>query len=431
MRVTNFCLLVIAFFTLSILLTSVMLARMDTSYKGLIIATTTPSLKDTGLKVEVTTTGLSLPTSMAFIDSDDILVLEKNKGTVQRVKDGIILPQPLLDVNVATESERGMLGIDIVQIQTPILPQSARLFSVFLYYTESELNDGGTAIANRLYKYSFIDDPRLGPAQGKMFAPKLLLDLPVTPGPNHDGGKVVIGPDKNVYTVIGDLNRQTQAQNFEDGAEADGTGGILRVRQDGTTVDVGILGNTHPLNKYFGYGIRNSFGIEFDPVTGKMWDTENGPASNDEINFVEPGFNSGWRDLMGIAPEDFDFESNLVSFDGKGHYRDPEFVWSQVVAPTAVEFLSSNKLGTQYQNDMFVGDFNNGRIYNFNLNAERNGLILGGVLSDKVADNDGETEDVIFGEGFGGISDLKVGTNDGYLYVLSITRGTIYKILPN
>ncbi|MGH9974404.1 MAG: PQQ-dependent sugar dehydrogenase, partial [Nitrososphaeraceae archaeon] len=241
----------------------------------------------------------------------------------------------------------------------------------------------------------------------------------------------VIGPDKNVYTVIGDLNRQTQAQNFEDGAEADGTGGILRVRQDGTTVDVGILGNTHPLKKYFGYGIRNSFGIEFDPVTGKMWDTENGPASNDEINFVEPGFNSGWRDLMGIAPEDFDFESNLVSFDGKGHYRDPEFVWSQVVAPTAVEFLSSNTLGTQYQNDMFVGDFNNGRIYNFNLNAERNGLILGGVLSDKIADTDGETEDVIFGEGFGGISDLKVGTGDGYLYALSITRGTIYKILPN
>ena len=138
-----------------------------------------------------------------------------------------------------------------------------------------------------------INHPALGPAQGLMVAPRLLLDLPVTPGPNHNGGKVAIGPDRNVYTVLGDLNRQTQAQNFENGPSPDGTSGILRVKQYGKTVGAGILGSTHPLNKYFAYGIRNSFGIDFDPVTGKLWDTENGPESNDEINLVEPGFNSG------------------------------------------------------------------------------------------------------------------------------------------
>jgi glucose/arabinose dehydrogenase len=393
---------------------------------------TPPSLRDADLKVEIVTTGLSAPTSMAFIGSNDILVLEKNRGTILRVKDGVVLPQPLLDVNVATNSERGMLGIDVVQIPTPILLPSSRLFSVFLYYTEAELADGGTAIANRLYKYSFIDDPRLGPAQGRMFGPKLLLDLPVTPGPNHDGGKVVVGPGiiKNIYTVLGDLNRNTQAQNFENGPEADSTGGVLRVTQDGNTISSGIIGATHPLNKYFAYGIRNSFGIDFDPVSGRLWDTENGPGSNDEINLVDPGFNSGWEDLMGMAPTGFDF-NNLVSFDGKGRYSDPEFVWRDTVAPTAIEFLSSNKLGAAYHNDMFVGDFNNGRIYNFNLNSERTELVLTGVLSDKVANTDSETQGIIFGEGFGGITDLKVGPSDGYLYVLSISRGTIYRILPN
>ena len=55
----------------------------------------------------------------------------------------------------------------------------------------------------------------------------------------------------------------------------------------------GILGNTYPLNLYYAYGIRNSFGMDFDPVTGKLWDTENGPDYGDEINLVEPGFNSG------------------------------------------------------------------------------------------------------------------------------------------
>jgi aldose sugar dehydrogenase len=307
-------------------------------------ATSTPTIADSNLQVQTVATGLSLPTSMAFLGPNDILVLEKDTGMVKRIKDGTVLPRPLLDINVATESERGMLGIDVLKL-------TSNLYYVFLYYTKAQSSDGGDPIANQLVRYLLINHPALGPAQGRMVAPKLLLNLPVTPGPNHNGGKVVVGPDRNVYTVLGDLNRQTQAQNFENGPSPDGTSGILRVKQHGKTVGAGILGSTHPLNKYFAYGIRNSFGIDFDPV-GKLWDTENGPDSNDEINLVEPGFNSGWADIMGMAPDGFDF-NNLVSFGGRGRYSNPEFVWTESVAPTAIEFLTSSKLGTQYQNDMF------------------------------------------------------------------------------
>jgi aldose sugar dehydrogenase len=107
-----------------------------------------------------------------------------------------------------------------------------------------------------------------------------------------------------------------------------------------------------------------------------------------------------------------------------------EFIWTQVVAPTAIEFLNSARLGTQYQNDMFVADFNKGRIYNFNLNSQRTALVLTGVLSDRIANTDAETQSVIFGEGFGRLTDLKVGIGDGYLYVLSYSNGAIYRILP-
>ena len=62
----------------------------------------------------------------------------------------------------------------------------------------------------------------------------------------------------------------------------------------------GILGEEHPLNMYYAYGIRNSFGLDFDPVTGNLQDTENGPHFGDEINLVEPGFNSGWKKVQGI-----------------------------------------------------------------------------------------------------------------------------------
>lgn len=390
------------------------------------LALAAPIIKDTNLQVKTVTTGLSNPTSMAFIGSDDLLVLEKNTGLVKRIKNGAVLPAPLLDVNVATDSERGMLGIDVTKVGT-----STTQFNVYLYYTLASSKDGGTPIANRLYKYTLTIGSNLGPAQGQMSFDSLLLNLPVTPGPNHDGGKVAVGPDANVYTVIGDLNRKTQAQNFENGPAADGTGGILRTTQDDKPVGSGIIGKTNPLNKYFAYGIRNSFGFDFDPLTSRLWDTENGPEKNDEINLVGPGFNSGWKDIMGYAPSGFDL-NNLVNFGGKGKYSNPEFVWTVPVAPTAIKFIPSDKLGPAYENDMFVADFNKGRIYDFNLNSARNGFALSGVLADRAANQDSETQQIIFGEGFGAITDLKIGPGqgDGYLYVLSYSNGAIYKILP-
>jgi glucose/arabinose dehydrogenase len=108
--------------------------------------------------------------------------------------------------------------------------------------------------------------------------------------------------------------------------------------------------------------------------------------------------------------------------------RAPEFTWLPTIGPTAVKFLDSTKLGSQYQNDMFAGDVNTGNLYYFKLNQNREGLVLNGPLADKVADNLDELKSVIFGKGFGTITDLQVGP-DGYLYVLTID-GTIYRIVP-
>src|SRR5919199_4987013 len=145
--------------------------------------------KDPNLKVELVAQGLKLPTSMAFLGPNDILVLEKESGTVQRIVNGKMLPQPLLQVPVSTTSERGMLGIAVAK-------HSNGPMYVFLYYTK----DGGggpQSLANVLYRYELSNDQLINPI--------FLLNLPAVPGPNHDGGKVVIGPDSNVYAVIGDL----------------------------------------------------------------------------------------------------------------------------------------------------------------------------------------------------------------------------------
>jgi glucose/arabinose dehydrogenase len=365
---------------------------------------------------------------MAFLGPDDLLVLEKAKGTVDRIVNGNLLAKPLLKVEVASEVERGMLGIAISKNKNA---DNHRY--VFLYFTEkignkSNLNTvnnanagGQSLVANRVYRYEF--------ANNSLVNPKLLLDLPATPGPRHNAGAIIIGPDNTLYVPIGDVDgHNSQAQNVEEAGPPDGTGGILRITQDGKPVGNGIIGESSPANKYFAYGIRNSFGLDFDPVTGKLWDTENGPSYGDEVNLVEPGFNSGWLQVQGKAPLDFDY-SKLVNFDGKGKYRDPEFSWFNTVGPTKILFLNSINLGKQYQNDIFVSNVHNGSIYHFKLNKDRTGLVLSGALADKVADTNEETKGIMFGSNFGGISDLVVGP-DGYLYVVSLGRGTIYRIVP-
>ena len=373
-----------------------------------------PTIKDLNLNVETVATGLALPTTMAFIGPNDILVLEKNKGTVQRIVNGQMLAEPLLRVNVSSEVERGMLGIATSQ------DNQTGKSNVFLYYTESE---GGEPVASRLYRYELTNE--------KLVNPVLLLDLPAVPGPRHNAGNIMIGPDNNLYVSVGDLDGHiTSAQNVKGTSGLDGSSAILKITQDGQAVGQGMLGESGISKKYYAYGLRNSFGMDFDPVTGKLWDTENGASYGDEINFIEPGFNSGWLQVQGMAPDNFNIE-DLENFQGKGNYSDPEFVWTDTVGPTAIKFFGSDILGNQYKNDIFVSDITQGNIYHFDLIGNRTNLILDGLLADKRSNNSTENQDIIFGEGFGGISDLEVGPYDGYLYVVSLGHGNIYRIVSN
>ena len=382
-----------------------------------------PIIKDSNLKAEVVFEGLTSPTSIAFLGPNDILALEKDKGTVQRIVNGKILAEPLLEVNVANDDSRGMLGIAVSK------GEEINSTNIFLYFTEAPL--GEFPIGNRVYNYELVNN--------KLVNPKVLLNLPAVPGASHNGGAIMIGPNNNIYTIIGDVGgHRNQAQNQESGGETDGTSGILRITQDGMPLTNSPLGDKVPLNLYYSYGLRNSFGFDFDPITGKLWNTENGEDFGDEINLVEPGFNSGWNKVQGIWTLDDDEdmtdvaplhpENGLVDFGGKGKYSPPEFTWRESLGPSAIKFLNSDRLGKQYENDIFVGDIDKGNLYHFDLNEDRTELVLEEPLVDRLADSDDENEGIIFGQGFGAITDIEVGP-DGYLYVVGF-QGTIY-ILTN
>jgi aldose sugar dehydrogenase len=376
------------------------------------------SISDNALNVEAAVEGLASPTSMVFLDDNNILVLEK-EGSIRLVSNGILQEQPILQVPVNTESERGLLGVAALSNGSNGNQGTANT-DVFLYYTEED------PLRNRIYKYQWNGETLINPS--------LILDLPAEPGPNHDGGKIIIGPDGYLYAVIGDLNHDGQLQNFPDGPPPDDTGSIFRINPaDGSApTDNPINGSgTEVLNKYYAYGVRNSFGMDFDPLTSNLWDTENGPASYDEINLVRPGFNSGWQTVMGPISISGDTEDDLVNFPGS-HYADPLFSWTEPVAPTDIEFFNSSNLGERYTNNIFVGDIVRGNLYFFEVNENRDGISLDTTqqqagLSDLVVDSEDELSAITFGSGFGGITDIETGP-DGNLYVLSFDDGIIYEI---
>jgi glucose/arabinose dehydrogenase len=192
---------------------------------------------------------------------------------------------------------------------------------------------------------------------------------------------------------------------------------------DGLPVDSGILGNAFPSDLYYAYGIRNSFGIAFDPIKKNLWDTENGENSGDEINIVKPGFNGGWKKVQGIE-KDLKQTSNLSlfeNFNGKGKYHDPELTWTFSVGPTGLSFINSTNLGLEHKSNLFVGDFHNGFIYNFALTNDREHLLLAESGKKNMLNKD-NLNPVLFGRGFGGIVDVKEGP-EGDLYILSVHAG--------
>ncbi|MGZ5551592.1 MAG: PQQ-dependent sugar dehydrogenase [Nitrososphaeraceae archaeon] len=404
---------------------------------------------DQNLQITQLTEQLHFPTGIDFLGENDVLVIEKNTGQVKRILNGETLNEPVLDVNVASVSERGLLGIAILNAKVVTNQytttneesqenNSNNEIKVFLFYTETKDIDNGDILGNRLYKYDFID--------GKLVNPKQLLDLPFLPGPSHNGGVLDLGPDNNLYIVVGDINREanleymTLAQNIEDSQVPDGRGGVLRLTVDGDPIidDDGFsLGDSGLLNFYYGYGIRNSFGIGFDPVTGILWETENGSNYGDEINVILPGFNGGWRQVLGLSTEYENFKnkefdkSKLILFDGKGTYYEPVFTWVDTIAPTAITFIDSKIFGEEYENDLLVGSVKQGRIFHFNLNETRTGLDLPSEqLVDKMADVDEELEPVTLGRNFGIITDIEINPYDGKIYVVDgqSKNGKIYQI---
>jgi aldose sugar dehydrogenase len=469
-----------------------------------------PTMVDPNLQVTTVVSGLDQPTSMAFLGPNDFLILEKATGKVQHVVNGAVVGTAL-DLAVNSASERGLLGI-------ALQPDFANTHGVYLYWTQSSTGADSANLAdvpvlgNRVDRY--IWDPG---TQTLTFDKNIIVlrafqaDAGQPMRGNHDGGKILFGPDGKLYFQIGDQGRRGQLQNLPNGPfgpgqsddqfggpqpdDAHDTGVIFRLNPDGTApsdnpffrVGARMGGNVGAnIQKIFSYGHRNGFGLAFDPLTGSLWESENGDDAFDEMNRITPGSNGGWVQIMGPASRVDEFKEIETSFtplqgnlpvagnlpfsavdpatfipalqqvrwppsriaDSAGqarkqlfvlpgsHYEDPEFSWRWAVAPAAIGFAGAG-LGPQHANDLFVGAartfLDEGYLFEFQFDKGRQHFAFSDpLLRDRVDDNDykfdeGQSGSLVAGENFGIVTDIVTGP-DGNLYVTSLSNGAVYKV---
>ena len=447
-------------------------------------AAASPAMLDDNLTVSTVIAGLDQPTSLAFIGPNDFLVLERATGKVQRIVNGALHSTPL-DLAVNNASERGLLGI-------ALHPKFAQNGFVYLYWTESSTGtdtaniDQVPLLGNRVDRYVW-NGSTLTFDRNLIKLRALQQDAGQPSRGNHNGGVLRVGPDGKVYIVIGDNGRRGLLQNITSGGpipddqfggpepdDAHLTGVILRLNDDGSTptdnpfanVTTTLTGEAAAnVKKVFAYGVRNSFGMDFDPLSGALWTQENGDDAFDEINRVTPGFNGGWIQTMGPVSRIDEFKSIEMTY-GAGNlqqirwppsniaatpqtavsrmfmlpgaqYVDPEFSWRYALAPSPIGFVKGRGLGPQFEGDLVVGASRttllNGFLFRFKLTTDRQHFSFTDPrLADRVADNvdkfdQTESESLIAGKDFGITTDIQTGPN-GNLFVVSLSNGAVYEI---
>ena len=244
--------------------------------------------------------------------------------------------------NVVTNGEQGLLGIAV----GPAWPTPAYMYA---YATR---NISGT-LRNQILRI------KVTKGVGRSFT--IIFSSPTVAGQYHDGGRIMFGPDGKLYAIVGDAHTDANAQNM-----ATSAGKILRMNANGSAPGDNPLGG-----RIFTRGVRNSFGFTFDPETSRLWETENGPDCNDELNQFDNGANGGWgsnENCDGTSPND-------TNNSGPTPITMPLSWWKSTIAPTGAAFCPVAGCGlTGYEGDLFFGSYNQDNIRAVTLTPDRLGI---------------------------------------------------------
>ena len=248
------------------------------------------------------------PVALAPAPDGRLFYAELLTGKIRILQDGQVLAEPfaILD-NVSNFGESGFLGLAL----HPDFPQTPYVYAMYV------VNDPADGYPSGQRVVRFRDVNNIGQDHTT-----ILDSLPAATEFSHNGGRLAFGPDGKLYVTIGDTNVPDLAQDPKELA-----GSILRFNPDGSIPD----DNPFPGSPVYAIGLRNVFGLAFQPETGNLYATENGPGGFDEVNKIEAAHNYGWPLHLGKTETE--------------GYRDPVVVYGnwpeKPIGPTGAAFTDA------------------------------------------------------------------------------------------
>lgn len=227
-------------------------------------------------RVETVAGGLTVPWAIVFAP-DGRMIFTERTGRVRVFEKGSLRPEPLITIpDVEAKSESGLMGLAL----HPDFAQNGMLYLAYAY-------DSGTETLVRVVRFR---------EAGRELTERKLIIENIPAAQYHAGTRLGFGPDKKLYITTGDAGKRELAGRLDSLA-----GKTLRLNDDGTVPsDNPFVGQQNARPEIFSYGHRNAQGMDWQPGTGLMFQTEHGPSNfdgppgGDEVNIVERGKNYGW-----------------------------------------------------------------------------------------------------------------------------------------
>jgi glucose/arabinose dehydrogenase len=333
---------------------------------------------------------LETPWSLALLPDGDMLVTERDAGTLRRIKDGQLEPEPIAGTpEVAAGGQGGLL--DIV-----LHPNFAENRMLYLSYAASGPGGRGTEVMRARLDGEQLSDAKV-----------IFRAEPKTAGSAHYGSRLLFGPDGTLFITLGDRYAyRDEAQNL-----GNHLGTIVRLKDDGSVPDDNpFVGKDDAKPEVFSYGHRNSQGIALRPGTSEIWQHEHGPRGGDEVNILKAGANYGWP----VITYGIDYSGAIISDKTEAAgMEQPVVYWVPSIAPSGMVFYQGEKF-PQWQGDLFVGALAGTHLRRLKLEGSK-------IVEQEVLLGD-------FGER---IRDVRIGT-DGSLYIVTDdpVNGRVLRLEP-